>query len=334
MLVVIDMVATAPEDKMVNMRVHALFSVAMGCPHSVDCMETRFIKKYTLIEAATHHPFLADPVSSTKCGVFVMPISRANGVDIYYERAGSGPPMLFLHAMPFDHSLWMYQVARYSARYTTITLDLRGWGRSAKPHEAFSLQDMAQDALGVLSDEGILEAPILIGCSVGSKIALTLACEAPDKFPALVVIGGNSGPQDFTKRIADYETAAHNREMPAFHLSHLRHGVAKSWADSSIGAYLLKGFVERGADLDSRSIGRVFEAMQGSNLLDALQACHTPTLVVNGEFDSARAAGERTASLMPNAAHHLMAGAGHCCFMEDPDGFDLVVLDFLRRNGL
>ena len=51
-----------------------------------------------------------------------MPISRANGVDIYYERAGSGPPMLFLHAMPFDHSLWMYQVARYSARYTTIAL--------------------------------------------------------------------------------------------------------------------------------------------------------------------------------------------------------------------
>jgi hypothetical protein len=70
MLVVIDLVATAPEDKMVNMRVHAPFSVAMGCPHSVDCMETRFIKKYTLIAAAAHHPFPADRVSSTKCGVY------------------------------------------------------------------------------------------------------------------------------------------------------------------------------------------------------------------------------------------------------------------------
>lgn len=263
-----------------------------------------------------------------------MPISRANGVDIYYERAGSGPPMLFLHAMPFDHNLWMYQVAHYSARYTTITLDLRGCGRSAKPHEPFCLRDMGQDALGVLSDEGIIEALIIIGCSVGSKIALTLACEAPAKFPALVIVGGNSGPQDFTKRIADYETAAENKEMPAFHLRHLRHGVAKNWADSSIGAYLLRGFAERGTNLDTRSIARVFEAMQSSNLLASLQACHTPTLVVNGEYDSARTAGEHTASLMPNATHHLMADAGHCCFMEDPDGFDHAVLAFLRRKGL
>lgn len=263
-----------------------------------------------------------------------MPISRANGVDIYYERAGSGPPLLMLHALPYDHNLWLYQVARYSARYTIITLDLRGWGRSAKPNEPFSLRDMGQDALGVLADESIEEPPVLIGCSVGSKIALTLACEAPDKYPALIAIGGNSGPQDFTKRIAEYARQADEGNLAAFHLDHLRHGVTKDWADSPYGAYLLNGFVERGYNLEASSIGRVFEALQASNLLESLPSCHTPTLVVNGEFDSARAAGERTASLMPNATHHVMAGAGHCCFMENPDAFDRVALDFLRRNGL
>ncbi len=263
-----------------------------------------------------------------------MPISRANGVDIYYERAGSGPPLLMLHALPFDHNLWLYQAARYSARYTVITLDLRGWGRSAKPHQPFSLRDMGQDALGVLADESIKEPPVLIGCSVGSKIALTLACETPDKFPALIAIGGNSGPQDFTRRINEYAAHAAAGDLPAFHLDHLRHGVTTQWADTSIGAYLLKGFVERGDSLDARSIGRVFEALQGSNLLEALPCCHTPTLVVNGEFDSARAAGELTASLMPNANHHLVTGAGHCCFLEDPEAFDRVAVEFLRRNGL
>ena len=263
-----------------------------------------------------------------------MPMSRANGVDIYYERAGSGPPLLMLHALPFDHNLWFYQVARFSARYTVITLDLRGWGRSAKPDEPFSLRDMGQDALGVLADESIKEQPVLIGCSVGSKIALTLACEAPEKFPAVIAIGGNSGPQDFSKRISDYASEAAEGNLAAFHLGHLRHGVTSKWADSPLGAYLLKGFVERGESLDARAIGRVFEALQGSNLLDALPSCHTPTLVVNGEFDSAREAGERTASLMPNASHHLVAGAGHCCFMEDPEDFDRVAVDFLRRNGL
>jgi 3-oxoadipate enol-lactonase len=263
-----------------------------------------------------------------------MPISRANGVDIYYERAGSGPPILMLHALPFDHRLWLYQVARFSQHYTTIALDLRGWGRSAKPREPFSLQDMGQDALGVLADAGVAQAPVLMGCSIGSKIALTLACDAPTAFPGVIAVGGNSGPQDFSQRIADYASHAAKGRLSEFHMGHLRHGVTRAWADSPLGDYLLKGFAERGAGLDAGCIGRVFEALQGSNLLSDLPRCHTPTLVVNGEFDGARAAGERTASLMPDAAHHVVMGAGHCCFLEDPAAFDAAALAFLKRLGL
>ena len=65
-----------------------------------------------------------------------MPISRANGLDIYYEKAGQGPPLVFIHALPFNHNLWQYQIADLSRRYTTYALDLRGWGRSAKPARA------------------------------------------------------------------------------------------------------------------------------------------------------------------------------------------------------
>ena len=263
-----------------------------------------------------------------------MPISRANGIEIYYERAGSGPPIVMLHALPFDHCLWLYQVARFSRNYTTIAVDLRGWGRSAKPRGSFTLRDMGQDALGVLADAGITQAPVLMGCSIGSKIALTLACETPAAFPAVIAIGGNSGAQDFSQRIADYALHSAQGRLTDFHMSHLRHGVSRAWADSLMGDYLLKGFVERGADLDAFCIKRVFEALQGSNLLADLPRCNTPTLVVNGEFDGARAAGERTASLMPNASHHVVMGAGHCCFLEDPGAFENVALAFLRRNGL
>jgi 3-oxoadipate enol-lactonase len=263
-----------------------------------------------------------------------MPISRANGVEIYYERAGAGLPILMLHALPFDHRLWLYQVARFSQHYTTIALDLRGWGRSAKPREPFSLRDMGQDALGVLADTGITQPPILMGCSIGSKIALTLACETPAVFPAVIAIGGNSGAQDFSQRIADYASHSAQGRLADFHMGHLRHGVSRVWADSLMGHYLLKGFVERGADLDAVCIKRVFEALQGSNLLADLPRCNTPTLVVNGEFDGARAAGERTASLMPNASHYIVNGAGHCCFLEDPAAFDAAALAFLKSNGL
>jgi pimeloyl-ACP methyl ester carboxylesterase len=79
-----------------------------------------------------------------------MAISRANGLDIYYETAGEGPLLVLIHALPFDHNLWLYQVERFSARFRTVAMDLRGWGRSAKPQIPFQLGDMANDVLGVL----------------------------------------------------------------------------------------------------------------------------------------------------------------------------------------
>src|SRR5437016_7009896 len=103
-----------------------------------------------------------------------MPISRANGLDIYYETAGSGPPLVLVHALPYDHNLWLYQVERFSSRFRTVAMDLRGWGRSAKPRTPFSLADMGDDILAVLA------GAVVMGCSIGSKIALMLACDHPE----------------------------------------------------------------------------------------------------------------------------------------------------------
>src|SRR5215467_3651606 len=131
-----------------------------------------------------------------------MPISRENGLDIYYETAGDGPPLVLIHALPFDHNLWLYQVERFSSRFRTIAMDLRGWGKSAKPHTPFTLDEMGRDILGVLATENIPSGAVVLGCSIGSKIALMLACGHPDIFRAAILVGGNSGPQpQFDHRI-------------------------------------------------------------------------------------------------------------------------------------
>jgi hypothetical protein len=59
--------------------------------------------------------------------------SNANGLDIYYETAGTSAPLVLIHALPFDHNLWLYQVEAFSSHFRTIAMDLRGWGRSANP---------------------------------------------------------------------------------------------------------------------------------------------------------------------------------------------------------
>jgi pimeloyl-ACP methyl ester carboxylesterase len=264
-----------------------------------------------------------------------MPISRANGFDIYYETAGNGPPLVLIHALPFDHNLWLYQVERFSACFRTLAMDLRSWGRSAKPRASFTLADMGHDVLGLMADEGVRDGAVVLGCSIGSKIALMLACDHPQLFRAAILVGGNSGPQpQFDHRIAAYRAHQATGTLADYHLGHLRYGVTAAWADTAIGRYLLAGFVERGRTLDAESIARVFEALTMSDLTAKLQHFRTPTLIVNGEHDNALAGGRRTAALIPHAEHNVLPATGHCCFLENPAAFNSLVQDFLERNDL
>ncbi len=264
-----------------------------------------------------------------------MAVSRANGVDIHYEKVGSGPPLVLIHALPFDHNLWLFQVERFSSRFTTIAMDLRGWGRSAKPRTPFSLEDMGRDILGVLSDEGIPSGAIVLGCSIGSKLALMLACDHPEIFKAAILVGGNSGPQNqFDHRIVAYRSHQAAGTLKDYHLGHLRHSVTQAWADGPVARYLFQGFVERGEALDAESIAQVFQALTVSDLTPRLAAYKSPTLIVNGEFDNALKGGTRTAALLPHAEHRVIPGTGHCCFLEEPAGLNALVQDFLLRNHL
>jgi len=94
-----------------------------------------------------------------------MPYSTANGIKIYYEVSGEGLPFVLIHANPFDHNLWMYQIAHFSTYCIFIGFDIGGSGRSDKPITLFSHKEMADDILVVCRDEIVKEA-ILCGVSV------------------------------------------------------------------------------------------------------------------------------------------------------------------------
>ena len=80
-----------------------------------------------------------------------MPLSRANGVDIWYEVTGEGPALVLIHANPFDHDLWMYQTAHFFTWFKVVGIDIRGYGRSEKVTTAFALKDMCNDVIGAMA---------------------------------------------------------------------------------------------------------------------------------------------------------------------------------------
>lgn len=258
-----------------------------------------------------------------------MPKSTANGVEIHYEVAGEGPALVLVHAIPFDHTLWLYQMAHFSTWFRVIAVDLRGFGRSAKVTAAYDFEEMAGDVLGVMNDEGVDKA-IVMGCSIGSKLALLLGGAHPERFSAVIQVGGNSGPQDFDRRIEGYA----NEPFSPYRREHLRFGNRDGFGDEPLGRYLHDMFSERDSWHDPQAICAVFRALSAGDARPYLAAYEPPTLIINGEFDNARPRGEETAKLIPCARHRILDGAGHACMVEDPAGFDALVIDFLRDHGL
>ncbi len=258
-----------------------------------------------------------------------MPKSHANGVDIHYEITGAGPPFVLIHAIPFDNTLWLYQAAHLSTWFTVISVDLRGWGRTEKVTTPFTLEDICGDVLGVMDDLGA-DPAIVMGCSIGSKTALMLGALWPERFRAVIQVGGNSGPQDMGRRIKGYG----EEEFSAYRRDHMNFGVTDAFAASLLGAYFFQNFSERNPRHNPAAIIRTFEALSAGDVRDHLAAYPLPTLIINGEYDGARPRGEQTASLIPHARHEVLLGAGHACMIEDPAGFDALVLDFLKEQGL
>jgi 3-oxoadipate enol-lactonase len=110
--------------------------------------------------------------------------------------------------------------------------------------------------------------------------------------------------------------------------------VAPAFADSRLGRHLLNMWVERQPRLKGEAIAQVFMAGNHTDNTARLPNMRVPTLVINGEFDNSLSAGKRTSTLIPGAVHKVLPATGHACCLEDPAGFDRIVIEFLQSHKL
>jgi 3-oxoadipate enol-lactonase len=66
-------------------------------------------------------------------------------VALYYELTGQGPPLVLINALTMEASGWRAQTKAFSTRYTVLTYDCRGQGRSAKPDQDYAIEPHADD---------------------------------------------------------------------------------------------------------------------------------------------------------------------------------------------
>jgi 3-oxoadipate enol-lactonase len=126
-----------------------------------------------------------------------MPTAHVNGLDIYHEQAGSGPPLLFISGTGGDLRNKPNQFdGPFPKAFDMVSYDQRGLGRSAKPDVAYTMADYADDASALMGELGIEKAHV-IGVSFGGMVAQELALRHPLRVKRLVLActspGGEGG---------------------------------------------------------------------------------------------------------------------------------------------
>jgi 3-oxoadipate enol-lactonase len=123
-------------------------------------------------------------------------VDTRDGIRLYYEEAGSGTTIRFLHEFAGDYRSWEAQLRYFSRRHRAIVYSARGYLPSEIPAapDAYSFQHFANDAVDVLDRLGIDRAH-LVGLSMGGYTALQLGLNHPERALSLMLAGTGSGSE-------------------------------------------------------------------------------------------------------------------------------------------
>ena len=122
-------------------------------------------------------------------------LSLADGAIAYNVAGSGGPALVFIHGYSCTAEDWRLQVKDLAAVTTCISLDLRGHGRSAPANTRLTMATFATDVIALL-DALSIETAVLVGHSMGTRIALEAALLAPARVSGLVLVDGSKVEAD------------------------------------------------------------------------------------------------------------------------------------------
>ena len=128
-----------------------------------------------------------------------------DGVRIAYESVGHGKPLLLVHGLGDDRSIWNGIVHMLAPRYTCVTLDLRGHGQTTGGRD-FDPFGLWRDIDAVVTDAGLRE-PALIGHSLGAFVATLFAARQRERVRAVVNVDQSLALDAFAPAVRAHEAA-------------------------------------------------------------------------------------------------------------------------------
>ncbi|GAC1615061.1 MAG: alpha/beta hydrolase [Gemmatimonadaceae bacterium] len=259
---------------------------------------------------------------------------EVNGTQLAYQIAGSGHPVVLIHAGVADSRMWDDQFDAFARQFRVVRYDMRGFGQSAMARGTYSDRD---DLLALLESLGIARAAI-VGVSKGAMVALDFALDHPERVDVLVLaspaLGGvpdSAATQEFEAAVDALDAAGNRAGAVDLELSRWVDGPHRS-------AAVVDGAVrERVREMDTDN----FEAGEGGIEVplmppgvERLGDVHAPTLVIVGDHDAPETLenAERLVTGMSDTRKEVIHGTAHMLSMERPVEFNRIVSDFLNAH--
>lgn len=264
-------------------------------------------------------------------------------VPVAHEVVGQGPPVLLLAGTGYAGSTWPSSfVGPLAERFSVITFDYRGTGRTPGTPEPYSTRLFAADAAELVRTLGLGPAHV-VGHSMGGRVAQWLAIDHPDTMRRLVLAASGPGPI--------------RRDLP--HLTGIPPSVCLALVEKGYHGYIdgqirSTFFTPEFRESDPATVDALVDAFwenrggladylshviarQGHDTVDRLSEITQPTLVLVGERDThAGGTGSHVeqsrylAEHLPNATFQLVPDAAHGYFWQCPTTVVPLIADFLR----
>lgn len=244
---------------------------------------------------------------------------------IGYDESGSGGmPLVLLHGVGSDKSVWRPQLEHFGCERRTLAFDYPGYGESAFIEDA-GREDFAAVILAALDALGIERAHVC-GLSLGGVVAIAMHAAATERIESLVLAD--------TFAVHPDGQAIHDRSLAAVADLSMR-----KLADARVDALVAAGtsaavrqeVVETMSRIDPRAYVLGARAVWLADQRDRAAAISCPTLILCGSDDriTPPALSEQLKGLVPHAALVEIAGAGHLPNLEQPAIFNRVLDGFL-----
>jgi pimeloyl-ACP methyl ester carboxylesterase len=114
---------------------------------------------------------------------------EVDGLRLHYVVEGRGPAVIFVHGLGGFAESWRHNVRPLAGRATVFSVDLPGFGESAKPRTHYRLGYFANALRGFMDGLGLAQAS-LVGHSLGGAVSITLALTHPTRVERLALVGG------------------------------------------------------------------------------------------------------------------------------------------------